>query len=299
MYTNKIQTAQTACTRRERGAFPRFHVTYSGPSRMTKARSRAPTASSAGRTPARETQGKGQRSTVYDAMKADILSLALQPGQELDEVSLARRYGVSRTPIREALIRLAAEHLASVGHNRRATVTPLILADYPRFMEALDLTRRAVSRLAAERRHETDIAKLQEALSALHSGGAGARQGNDAFARAFVPLEARLHMTIAEAGHNGYLTRSTAQLLTTGHRMLHLPYAYDPRPGEPLARYVKRNLANHDTLVGAIVAGDAARAEAAARAITDDLVRRLRSYFEENLVSDVSMQSLAPELAPG
>lgn len=266
---------------------------------MTKARSSSAAARKDGRKPQRDVQGRGQSSTVYEAMKADILSLALQPGQDLDEVSLARRYGVSRTPIREALIRLAAEHLASFGHYRRATVTPLILADFPRFIEALDLTRRAVSRLAAERRHETDIAKLQESLSALHGAAAGARQGNDAFARAFVPLEARLHLAIAEAGHNGYLTRSYEQLLTTGHRMLHLPYAYDPRPGEPLARYVRRGLTNHDALVGAIVAGDAARAEAAARTVTDDLVRRLRSYFEENLVSDVSMQSLAPELAPG
>lgn len=268
---------------------------------MAKPRSQARKARSADRALAIEAAagGKGPRTTVYDAMKADILSLALQPGQELDEVSLARRYGVSRTPIREALIRLAAEHLASVGHNRRTTVTPLILADYPRFIEALDLTRRAVSRLAAERRHEADIAKLQDALAALVRGAKDVRRGSDAFARAFVPLEASLHLAIAEAGHNGYLTRSYEQLLTTGHRMLHLPYAYDPRPGEPLGRYVARGVAHHETLVAAILGGDAGRAEAAARAVTFDLVRRLRTYFEENLVSDVNMQSLAPEHAPG
>ena len=43
------------------------------------------------------------RRPVHEQMKADVLSLALQPGQDLDEVSLNLRYGVSRTPIREAL----------------------------------------------------------------------------------------------------------------------------------------------------------------------------------------------------
>lgn len=227
--------------------------------------------------------------TVYDRMKADILSLALQPGQDIDEVSLSRRYGVSRTPIREALIRLAADHLATIGQNRRAVVTPLILADYPRFIEALDLNRRAVSRLAAARRHEADLDKLRTAQLALTRAARGARVGNDDFARGFTPLDIELQIAIAEAGHNGYLTRSCGQLLTVGHRMLHLPYAYDARPGEPLAVYVARTVARHGDLIGAIEAGDAEGAEAEARGLTGDLVVRLRSYFEENLASTVGI----------
>jgi DNA-binding GntR family transcriptional regulator len=217
------------------------------------------------------------------------LSLALQPGQDLDEVSLSLRYGVSRTPIREALIRLAAEHLVTFGQNRRALVTPLIVADYPRFIEALDLTRRAVSRLAALRRHDADLEKLRTAQALLVRASQGKRPGNDAYARAVIPLETRLHIAIAEAGHNGYLTRSYEQLLTTGHRMLHLPYAYEPRPGEPLKIYVARCIARHSDLIGAIEDGDAAAAEAEARAITSDLVGRLRSYLEENLIASVSI----------
>jgi DNA-binding GntR family transcriptional regulator len=228
---------------------------------------------------------------VYDAMKADILSLALQPGQDLDEVSLSRRYGVSRTPIREALIRLAAENLVTFGQGRRALVTPLILADYPRFIEALDLTRRAVSRLAAYRHHEADLAKLRCAHTALVRAMPGMREGCDAFARVFTPLEAQLHITIAEAGHNAYLTRSYEQLLTVGHRMLHIPYAYDPRPGEPLRTYAMRTVARQSDLIGAIEAGDADGAEAEAGNITSDLVARLRCYFEENLAREVSVGS--------
>ena len=226
---------------------------------------------------------------VYDQIKADILSLALQPGQDLDEISLSRRYGVSRTPVREALIRLATERLVNFGQNRRASVTALILADYPRFIEAFDLTRRAVSRLAATRRHEADLVKLRAAETAFARAAKGVRDANDEFARIITPLETRLHIAVAESGHNSYLTQSYGQLLTVGHRMLHLPYAYDPQAGEPIQAFVKRVVARHSGLIGAIEAGDTDGAEAEARALTADLVKRLRSYLEENLAAGVTI----------
>lgn len=226
---------------------------------------------------------------VYDAIKGDILALALRPGQDLDEVSLGRRYGVSRTPIREALIRLASERLVTFGQNRRASVTQLILADYPRFIEALDLTRRAVSRLAAARRHANDIEKIRAAQAAFAEATRGVKAGSDAFARHAVPLETRFHLTIAEAGHNSYLTQSCDQLMTVGHRMLHLPYAYDPGAGEPVRSFVQRILARQGDLVAAIADGDQDGAEAHARSLTSELVLRLRSYLEENLAGPVGV----------
>lgn len=235
--------------------------------------------------------GARGRRVVYERIKADILSLALQPGQDIDEISLSRRYGVSRTPIREALILLGSEHLVSFGQNRRANVMPLILADYPRFIEALDLTRRAVSRLAAVRRHEADLVKLRSAEMAFARASRGSNAGSDGLARKLGPLEFALHLGVAEAGHNGYLTQSYSRLLTIGHRMLRVPYAYDPQPGEPVQAFVKRTVAHHSGLVGAIEAGDVDAAETEAHALTADLVKRLRSYFEENLTSGLAMDA--------
>lgn len=237
--------------------------------------------------------------SVYDRMKDDILSLALRPGQDLDEVSLSKRYGVSRTPIREALIRLASDRLVDVGRNRRASVTALIIADFPRFIEALDLTRRAVSRLAARRRHAADLEKLHAAEKAFAAAARHAGPGNDAVARTIAPAEYAFHMRVAEAGHNGYLTQSYEQLLTFGHRMLRIPYAYEPQPGEPLALYSRAITAHHRALVAAIEAGNDDRAEEEARRITERLVMRLRSYLEENLTARVALDpAVADHAAP-
>ena len=51
--------------------------------------------------------------TVYDALKRDILEMTLPPGEALDETRLSRRFSMSRTPVREALVRLAAEGLVT------------------------------------------------------------------------------------------------------------------------------------------------------------------------------------------
>lgn len=226
---------------------------------------------------------------VYDVIKADILSLALAPGQDLDEVSLARRYNVSRTPIREALIRLDGERLIKFGQNRRASVTALILADYPRFIETLDLMRRAVSRLAAARRHDNDIEKIRLSHAAFVKAAKGAKKACDVLARTISPLEANFQLAVAEAGHNSYLTASYRQLMTVGHRMLHLPYAYEPDPGEPVNGYVTRTINHHNELMDAITQGQQGKAENCARVLTQELVLRLRSYLEENLVSGVTV----------
>lgn len=231
------------------------------------------------------------RPSVYDRIRSDILSLALPPGQDLDETSLSRRYGVSRTPVREALIRLSSEHLIVLSQ-ARARVSALILADYPRFIEALDLTRRAIARLAALRRHDSDLVKITTAETAFAEAARDASLADYNFAQRIAPLEHALHTALAEAGHNRYLTQSYAQLMTVGHRMLRLPYGYDPR-GNSLAVFMKAVVGRHRALVRAIEAEKPDLAEAAAGELTRGLVERLRSYLEENLSAEVEVDAEA------
>ena len=66
-------------------------------------------------------RGTGWKS-VYDTLRSEILALTLQPGQLLDETTLAERFDMSRSPVREALIRLAGEELVVTLANRSPTV---------------------------------------------------------------------------------------------------------------------------------------------------------------------------------
>jgi DNA-binding GntR family transcriptional regulator len=60
--------------------------------------------------------------TVFDAMRKDIVSLKLEPGAKLSEIEVARRFAVSRQPVREAFIRLDNMHLVQVRPQRATTV---------------------------------------------------------------------------------------------------------------------------------------------------------------------------------
>ena len=54
--------------------------------------------------------------TIYETLRDEILSLTLAPSELVDEVSLAKRFGVSRSPVREALVRLVSESLLQTLH---------------------------------------------------------------------------------------------------------------------------------------------------------------------------------------
>ena len=86
---------------------------------------------------------------VYDQLKAQILDLELKPGTLLEELELSRRFGVSRSPIREALIRLAAEGLIDNPRNRTPLVAQFDVARLPAYFDALQLLYRLSARLAA------------------------------------------------------------------------------------------------------------------------------------------------------
>ncbi len=86
---------------------------------------------------------------VYDVLREEILWLRIPPGSPLDELVLAARFEVSRTPIREALLLLAGEHLVEVLPNRTSIVAPFSLDNTGDYLDAALIISRAVARAAA------------------------------------------------------------------------------------------------------------------------------------------------------
>src|SRR5690606_16010874 len=80
-----------------------------------------------------------------------------KPGEVLDETALAERFDMSRSPVREALIRLAGEELVVALSNRSTIVAPIEVNTFPKYVEALDLAQRINTRLAAVFRTPADI----------------------------------------------------------------------------------------------------------------------------------------------
>ena len=87
---------------------------------------------------------------VYDLLRDEILSLTLPPGSPIDEVQLAERFSMSRTPIREALVRLAGEGLVDTLPNRSTIVSNIDFLNLHTFFDAITLMYRVTTRLAAQ-----------------------------------------------------------------------------------------------------------------------------------------------------
>lgn len=225
--------------------------------------------------------------TVHDRMRDDILSLALHPGMLLDEWMLSTRYGVSRTPIREALIRLSAEGLVVMARKRNAQVAPLIMSDLPRYLEALELLQRSACHLAALRRRDPDIDKMRNAASRFEE----AAKGTDITEMAVA--NTAFHVAVSEGGHNAYLTEAYSQTLVRGQRMLRLPLLYSPRGGSDVEDYLTAELREHEETIKAISKGNAEDAEALGRNHCERFRAAINQYLNENLTSAIDVNASA------
>ncbi|WP_454616284.1 GntR family transcriptional regulator [Bradyrhizobium cenepequi] len=182
----------------------------------------------------------------------EIVRGALRPGSPLDETEVARRFNVSRTPVREALRQLAASGLVEARAHRGAVVARPSVERLTGMFEAMAELEALCAGLAAERMTATDryaLEAVHEELRVLSYTGNPER---------FHEVNERFHNTIYAGSHNEYIAEMT---LATRVRV------------QPFRRAQFRNLgrlakshAEHDRVVVAIMRGDKTGAATAMRA---------------------------------
>ncbi len=185
--------------------------------------------------------------TLRDRLEQDIVTGVLRPGERLDEQSLAARFGVSRTPIREALMQLATAGLIDLQPRRGAFVASLSLRDVIERFEVMAALEGACGALAARRITEPE----RLALLAAHQACAQQAPGGDA--DSYYYLNERFHHVIYEACHNNYLAEQARQLHDRLKPFRRLQLRARSR--------VATSLTEHQAIVDAILAGDSHRAE--------------------------------------
>lgn len=221
-------------------------------------------------------RGSGAR-LVYDLLRDEILDLRLAPGSPIDEVLLAERFRMSRTPIREALVRLSGEGLVSTLPNRSTLVSPIDFLNLGAYFDALVLMYRVTTRLAAQRRSAQDLILLQQ----HHLRYAEAVAAQDALA--MIALNAAFHGAIARAGANPYFTSLANRLLDEGRRILRLYYdSYEDR-------LPQRFVDEHEALIDAIERRDADGAEGLAREHGEQIASQVRSFLARRADLDITL----------
>ena len=216
--------------------------------------------------------------TVYEQLRSAIVDLELPPGSPLDEVRLSQQFAMSRTPIREALVRLVGDGLVTTLPNRSTVVAPIDFEKLPVYFEALTLMYRVTTRAAALRRTPEQMAPIRAAQAEYVK----AVERNDAVG--MISTNRNFHLAIAEAGGNAYFTSWFSRLLDEGRRLLRL-YYYASFDDHLPRKYVDE----HGAMIKAIEAGDAERCDELAAEHAAQIVRQIQSYIARDVTATMRL----------
>lgn len=221
---------------------------------------------------------------VYHTLRDEILRVQVAPGMPLDELGLSERFGMSRSPIREALVRLSGEGLVVILPNRSTMVAPMEFDKMPEFLDALDLLQRVVTRLAAMNRSPAELKKIVIAQKAYEAEAANTLVSGDSIP--MIEKNFEFHMAIASACGNAYFSDSYRRILQEGRRLLFFHFKYqslDP------SLSVAEIAADHTIMVDAITNRDIDAAEHAAHQHAAQFRGRFMDFLNRNLSAALSV----------
>jgi DNA-binding GntR family transcriptional regulator len=170
--------------------------------------------------PARPAALRGATLTerAYRLIEEQIVTLRLKPGEVLSEQALSATFKIGRTPIREALQRLAREGLITILPRKGILVSDINPRNQLLVLEVRREIERLLSRAGAERATEEQRAQLREIAQGMDRAG----KANDDMA--FMRLDRELNWLMIEASHNDYAARSMKLLQGLSRRFWYMHY---------------------------------------------------------------------------
>ena len=195
---------------------------------------------------------------VAERVREQIFNRELEPGSWIDEQRLAAEYGISRTPLREALKVLAVEGLVTMKVRRGAYVTEMSAQDVTQVYRLLALLESDAAAEVAEKASAADLAELQTLHDQLEAQ-VGQRDQ-------FFATNERFHMHLLALGGN----RWRGQIVTDLRKMMKLNRHHSLFRQGRLAE----SLAEHRALMQALLARD-----------TEAAARLMKCHFENGLAA--------------
>ena len=143
---------------------------------------------------------------AYHRIIADIRDGALLPGDRLTETDLAKRLGISRTPIREAIRQLESDGLVTHVPRVGAAIRRLDHAEISELYEMRTVLESTAARFAARAASDVELDELEAVHQAFEAAGSGAQ---------LFDLNRQFHAALLDAARNRFLHKSVAAIHTT------------------------------------------------------------------------------------
>jgi DNA-binding GntR family transcriptional regulator len=226
---------------------------------------------------------------VTRRLRDAILRLQYRPGQNLDEAELSETLGVSRTPVREAIIQLIADGLV-VREGRKARVAPLDLDDIPKLYDALLISSRMIQRLAAQNRTSADLKLIEKSMirfekATLAQSGVERSEANQEF-----------HFAISRAAGNRYFQAFYDHVLIDTIRLARACFSDQllsrAVPDASLAAHLEETIRQHRLIFEAIEQANAERADELAVLHHQLTTQRLKKVLFSNVSDGEAMPHL-------
>lgn len=206
---------------------------------------------------------------AYAHLEEMIVTLRLRPGAAVSEAELSEATGIGRTPIREALQRLAREKLVNILPRRGIVVSEINVGTQLRLLEVRRELERLIARSAARRATDDERARFGELAKLFEKS---ARSDDDV---AFMRTDRAFNELCSAAAHNEFAASAMSLMHSLSRRFWYLHYKQ--AADMPLTAKLHADIAN------AIAAGDE---EAAARA-SDRLLDAIEKFTRDTVSTDV------------
>jgi GntR family transcriptional regulator, rspAB operon transcriptional repressor len=195
------------------------------------------------------TTNGGRRSLAADAYRTiyrNIISLVYEPGQRLEENQLVEQLGIGRTPIREALLSLAADLLVESSLGKGYTVRPITLQNTKAAFDALTILELGVAHLAVRQESSPFLSLMEEANQAVSA----AVQRMDILA--LVEANGAFHSHFAACSRNLYLVEALGKVRCETNRLAYLSYGNEIDLQRSLVEHYASVIEQHATIIDLI-----------------------------------------------
>lgn len=181
--------------------------------------------------------------TAYERIYEKIVTLQYEPGQSLEEKRLMAQLGLGRTPIREALLRLAGEKMVESQPSKGFIVRPITLQNIKATFEMMRILETGVADLMV--RH--DPTPFLEPMAAANRTMSAAIETGDVLG--LVEANHAFHLDYARCAYNDYLLHSLSEIRSEAKRLSYLSYANEVDPGISLEEHYRSVIREHDDII--------------------------------------------------
>ncbi len=220
---------------------------------------------------------------AYTLLKEKIITLEFGPGQPLDEKKIGRDFGLGRTPLREAILRLEADHLVDIFPGKGTYVKQITLKGVRDLLQALLAMERSIVQLAVLNITPQQISEIRLANDRI----------NDAIKKrnplSITDFNSQFHRLIAKSSNNEYLSNYIHKIRVEEQRLAYLCFSKEVSATYPLEEHFQKVSVQHANIIAHLEKKDAQKLDEEMVTHSRLFQRRIFGYLESSFSGETGI----------